>query len=311
MKVLRCFWFICSGFAFPIVNNSIESLSMVSSFGEGITFDHILNTTVSMYEIHLYNSIDYLEVDTLEEAQKTVNRLNGLLVKPILIKSDQSILSSVPSDYKNDHIPSFHDAIDSSPSIVDAIDQSIVRRGIPFFKPKITTGKSDFQSPDKVNGKGTYIVTKVDDLISEFLPEEVPITPCLDSTLGDGGSLSFSIGNSQSIAASLEGTAAISFMVTVSITQKYEKTISKSYSTSFGLSIPQGSSGQLFIQNPRVLSGIAKTTLLKMTNGLWELGTSSSHNVDVLDSSLEYKITSRVFNSSQRPSHCKIPYSLL
>ncbi|CAH6721798.1 hypothetical protein CLIB1444_07S02674 [[Candida] jaroonii] len=294
---------------FPIVNTSVESLSFITDLGQDVLFDHILNTTVSVYEFYLYNTIDYLEVDTLEEAQRTVNKLNGLLIKPILIKSDQSILSSVPNDYKNDHIPSFHEALDNTPSIEDAIDQTIVPRGIPFFKPKVTTGKSDIES--SVNGKGTFLLTKVDDLVSKFIPEEVPITPCLDSTFGDGGSISFSVGNSQSISASLEGTAAISFMVTASITQKYEKTVSKSHSTSFGLNIPQGSSGQLFIQNPRILSGIAKTTILKMTKGLWELGTSATQNIDVLDSSLEYKITSRVFRSEQRPLHCKIPYSLL
>lgn len=134
-----------------------------------------------------------------------------------------------------------------------------------------------------------WIVQKVDILEEKIMPEMLPVTPCLDSSYGDGGSILFSHGSTITTDSTHERSINMGYLLYLELKRKETNTLSTSYSYSISGTIPKGQMGQIFIKNPKIFTSSITQTFYTIADVL-KKGLTQATKVDSLDytSSHEY-----------------------
>ncbi|WEJ92609.1 hypothetical protein PSN45_000062 [Yamadazyma tenuis] len=135
-------------------------------------------------------------------------------------------------------------AITQLDSIEDSAKEKLnsVLPGKPKLKPTV--------SPVLVE-KAVWVLQKAQVLQSKVTPDLMPVSPCIDSTQGDGGSISFSHGSAFSSQGKIERNFEAGWMVFAKYKDKQDETVSWTYSYSVQGTVPAGYKGQLFIKDPK------------------------------------------------------------
>lgn len=251
----------------------------------------------------LFSQSSIVEVETLEKAihkaqdpyENHANVVYHIKTSNELFfqaqKSHRLPLSKVqePENDGTESLPEFqaNGLIDRINNILDSAENAdeIQKKKLPQaigYKPKVNP-KPLVMMPLK------WIAQKVEVREEKMLQEMLPVTPCLDSTYGDGGSILFSHGSTITTDSTYERTINFGYLLYLELKRKQTDSLSTSYSYTISGTIPKGQKGQIFIKNPKILSSLITQTSYMITDVV-EKGQPEVATVEALDytSSHEY-----------------------
>lgn len=267
-KLIVIWTIVCLVFGAPVENVEMDAKSFaakefVSVNSRQEAFDRIqkkYDTQLVVYEIKNEDSLLFWVDETARNQQPPPS-------DPERIVEDDSDNSAViPMGV----LDKFKSAIDYVPDKLDKHEGKILDKAGKLVPDKIKDINDKAKLKPKpsplMKKKGYWVLQKVDKIAEKILPDLIPVTPCLDSTEGDGGSISVSYSTSFAIDKKVERTFTTGWIVFVRF--KDSKTNSKSQSHSYSVSgtIPKGQKGQLFVKSGKFVSNIIKQTLFEVSD---------------------------------------------
>lgn len=236
----------------------------------------VLNYTTNFTS--MASSLTYMTLTDLESTKDYFMNAKGSKAESqiVWIGDHQAVMVKVPDDYVL-HGSDIVDKVENSPSIEDSINEISI------------------QGMKSINKPGKYFLAKLDTLVEKFIPKAIPVSPCLDISNGDGGSISFGLARSEAFGKTKEITKGFTLMFSFSRAKKNELSISQAYLTVWVGTPAKGGSVQLYVKNVKLFSGIFKTSLLSHAKGVWTIIDSKEQHIDMLDSTALLEIEPRFY----------------
>lgn len=259
---------VCYTLAYVIpANYSMDAKNLDANFSDNILKDAKFHK----------QSVDYktIHVKTMEDAVnfiQTEPNIDNLLFAiddtgELLFQYDGKKLAS-PTKPSEELAAKPED--DNSPGLDSAM--ALAANSAPFWK-KIKKG--GVQGAKKIKRTTHWLLQKVDEVVYEKFNGLIPVTPCVDSREGDGGSVTFS----KSLVLTSDFKVEKSKKIGLNVFLDYSKTDTDSQGVSFDESItakiPKGEVGQIFVSNPTIISGLFNQRLYRIGDVKEEMDRSS------------------------------------
>lgn len=152
---------------------------------------------------------------------------------------------------------------DDSPTLETIGESEASVSSIPFkWKHKFKSGGKE--GAKELKGVTHWLLQKVDDIMYDKFNGLIPVSACVDSTDGDGGTVSFSRSLVISSENRIEAVKRLGINVFLTYTTRDASTDSSSFDETITAKIPKGETGQIFVSNPRIISGTFNQRLLRI-----------------------------------------------
>lgn len=214
-----------------------------------------------------------VQVKSLKDAINQIQSADRLLDKYIFVIGDTG---EIFFQYEGNELanPSPNDKLDerplvgNSPNIEnDVITANQISSSGPFDKlGKIKSGgkKKGKEGVEKVVKATQWVLQKVDDVVYEKFNGFVPVTPCLDSRQGDGGTISFSRSYVNTHENKLEKIKRIGINLYLSYTKSSTTSEANGMDETITAKVPKGEMAQIFVKNPTLVSGTFNQVLYRI-----------------------------------------------